>query len=390
MVEYVEEKLVSFNSALEAAIIALKKENISINKDTCYRYLSGSLDIKTKDEYYGIFKTMPRDDFDLTYTLSIHKFDDLLPKKKEKRNITFYGKYDVINISDHYKPRPEELEKDLKSILPNIIRTFLDILCEYKLDEDETSLMNYLINVPVRFSPDIVHTTYSQKVSIELIKQEYDEIRRHERDLNLNGFDRDIIGSLGNIIPLLDNPERLNESDSWIFRDLNNPNDTREISPIVRKLLDKILVTRSVLLGEYNHRKNYITLFSNAIRSSDMNKYYQVYAHEIFHALHFYFIRKKHRKFVYRKSYDSIVEGLASFFEYLFVNGSLHRDEYANKLMISWETDPELWPYSYARNFYTNRPHLYLYSLMFLSSIDKMKDAVTTIKQMNEVNKQKR
>ena len=98
MEKYVEEKLVSFNAALEAAIIALKKEKMPINKDTCYQYLSGKLEIKTKDEYYGVFKAMPRDDFDLTYTLSIDKFDDLLPKRKEKRNITFYGKYDVIDI----------------------------------------------------------------------------------------------------------------------------------------------------------------------------------------------------------------------------------------------------------------------------------------------------
>lgn len=298
-------------------------------------------------------------------------------------SIKYYGYHETMIDAPAGFNTPCLLENELKKKLPMIIDCFLEILSEYNLHEDEFSLIGYLSSIRVLFSPIVKSSTYSKSISIEEIKKIYNETRDRT---DLNDIERHAIASLGNIIPILDRQDFDIRDIKGMLEGIIDHFHPNEMPEWLYKIVTGIGVFTSKTLGEYHRRKPiYIILYPNAIQSRDINDYYRVYAHEIFHAIHYYLIYKRHPKFVRRKNYDAAFEGLASFFEYYFSEQCLRRTDFMNDLKLSWNNDPNAWPYAYACNFLPNHKHLY--SLIYMCSLDNMRNAVATLKQINECNK---
>ena len=149
-----------------------------------------------------------------------------------------------------------------------------------------------------------------------------------------------------------DKIEKMGDIKSIIFSDRNAKildNGGRELA---REIVDLIEHPFMKTLGAYNHKSKLITIYIKNI--DDKRDVAFVFAHEIFHAVH-YLLRdlkdSKHSSFIKDESkIDIVLESLASYFEKYYADQILGGNYYGDKLLWQWERHPlPYYPYSGAK-----------------------------------------
>lgn len=127
----------------------------------------------------------------------------------------------------------------------------------------------------------------------------------------------------------------------------------------IKRLIDRYGRVGFYVLGDYNHREKTVTIYMRNVLDShpyDCDELViSIFAHEIFHAYHFYLMQLRNRYEVMRimrhRSIedDIVVEGLASYFEHYF--DERHKlTNRAIEIENSWRRySPYVYPYSGAR-----------------------------------------
>ena len=136
-----------------------------------------------------------------------------------------------------------------------------------------------------------------------------------------------------------------------IFNDINIQKDAD-------KLKDTILSAHSeyYINGHYNHSKKEITIFTKNI-NNDFPSYVFVFAHEFFHAIHLFLLRKCNNEKLNHYYHCVVLESLATAFQMEYINFRVPNDYLASsKFKQISEISPIFFPYSGAKYLYENSP----------------------------------
>ena len=140
------------------------------------------------------------------------------------------------------------------------------------------------------------------------------------------------------------------------------------------------------ILGDYNHGEKTITLYMQNILKDDPyncdEKVISTFAHEVFHAYHFYLIRLLSRgrmfRLMFRRSHEDniVIESLASYFEHHF-DERRHLFNAARNIKRRWDKfSPRIYPYSGAK-WITDEGH---FRDVILTSARNLDDAFKLLK----------
>ena len=244
-------------------------------------------------------------------------------------------------------------------------------------NEDYNYLMFHSIetllysNLTIEFSSKTPFKEYNG-VSIKEIIKTIDDLIKDE---NVPDY---LIEILNRLKRILKSEQRINRRLSETLEELENITEELEgqlsnISKKIKEVINKTMnrKVRFSILGQYFHSLNAprIVLYCNNI-PDDFEYYERVFAHELFHAIHYHYVNLYSGSIGDFKEKKITIESLASFFEYIYCKEEICNSIFADDLLNTWLVYSEnVYPYAGAKHIYAAPDPRKTFGLLFDMSV---------------------